>query len=147
MAVVQGDFFRYTSVNSDPDLRTFWGQRLLLKWTAILEIPDSGVHVFVSELSKERDNGAMRVRTLVRLNDETVFERDVRVFMVNTIHEVGSRSLTLDKGRYKLEVWLAVRNGLDLPPSTQLGTYLKIRAPGDLTARPLQSSRIWHRVQ
>lgn len=57
-AVVRGDFFRYNTVNSDPDLRGFWGRPLLLKWSAILEITERGAHVFVSELSKEASYGA-----------------------------------------------------------------------------------------
>jgi hypothetical protein len=146
-AVVQGDFFRYNTVNSDPDLRGFWGQPLLLKWSAILEIPEGGPHVFESELSKERGGGAMELRTLVRVNDETVFEREIRVFGGNQISQVGSRVLPLTPGFYRLEVWLSAKNGLALSPSTRLGTFLRIRAPGRMTAEPVQSSRIWHRVR
>jgi hypothetical protein len=145
-AVVRGDFFRYNAVNSDPDLRGFWGRPLLLKWSALLEIPDRGAHVFVSELSKDRSYGAMDVETMVRVNDETVFEKEVKVFGSNTISEMGSRVLTLAPGFYRLEVWLAA-SGRALPPDTQLGTFLKIRAPGMMTAEPLQSSRVWHRTR
>lgn len=147
-AVVRGDFFRYTTVNFDPDLRGLWGQPLLLKWSAFLEVPEAekGVHVFVSELTKERYNGAMRVRTMVRINEQTVFERDLRVFLTNSIFETQSRPIALPPGFHKLEVLLAVDNQLDLPPATQLGTYLKIRPPGQMTAAPLDPSRVWHRV-
>jgi hypothetical protein len=144
-AVVRGDFFRYNTVNSDPDLRGFWGQPLVLKWSALLEIPEGGAHVFESALSKERGWGAMEVRTLVRVNEETVFEEDVRVFGSNQISRAGSRVLTLAPGFHKLEVWLAVENRLELPAATQLGTFLKIRAPGIRTAEPV--SRVWHRVR
>jgi hypothetical protein len=146
-AVVRGDFFRYNTVNFDSDLRSFWGQPLLLKWSALLDIPEGGQHVFVSELSKERGFGAMVVRTMVRLNEETLFEKQVRVFGGNKIDEVGSRDLALAPGYYRLEVWLAVENSLALPPATQLGTFLKIRAPGEMTPTPVQSSRIWHRTR
>jgi hypothetical protein len=146
-AVVQGDFFRYNSVNLDPELRRFWGQPLLLKWSAILEITEEGEHVFVSELSKERATGAMTVRTLVRLNDETLFEKDVRISLTNPILERGSRALRLSPGRYRLDVWLAVQNVRDVPPSTQLGTYLSIRSPSLSAAVPVQPSRISHLVR
>lgn len=144
-AVVRGDFFRYASVNSDPGLRGYWGRPLLLKWSALLRITEHGKHVFVTELSKERRNGAIAVRTLVRLNGETLFEEEVRKFGVNEISETGSRELVLAPGRYELEVLLAVRNVLALPPSTQLGTYLRMRAPSDRTPVPVQS-RLWYRT-
>lgn len=147
VAVVRGDFFRYNAVNSDPDLRGMWNQPLLLKWSGLLEITDRGPHVFVSELVKERGYGAMGVRTLVRINGETVFERDVRVTLQRPIFEADSRVLTLVPGHHRLEVWLAVDSGRDLPPGIQLGTLVKIRAPGQMTAEPVQSSRIWHRVR
>ncbi|HEU4882980.1 MAG TPA: hypothetical protein VFT45_12055 [Longimicrobium sp.] len=143
--VARGDFFRYNTVNSDPDLRGLWGQGLLLKWSALLEITERGPHVFMSELAKERSTGAYEFRTLVRVNDETVFERGVRVNLTNTVSELDSRVLTLAPGFYRLEVWLAA-SGRPLDSSTQLGTYLKIRAPGVMTAEPLQSSRVWHRT-
>lgn len=146
-AIVQGDFFRYTSVNSHPDLRGFWGQPLLLKWSALLEITAQGPHVFVSNLSKERGWGAMTVRTLVRLNEETLFEKEVRVFGSNEISEVNSRALTLAPGFYNLEVWLAAENALALPPGTQLGTFITMREPGVMTGEPLPPSRIWYRVR
>jgi hypothetical protein len=145
-AVVRGDFFRYNTVNSDPDLRHLWGQALVLKWSALLEITDRGAHVFVSELSKERSTGAYEIRTLVRVNDETVFEKGVRVNLSNTISEVDSRVLTLAPGFYRLEVWLAA-SGRTLNASTQLGTYLKIRAPGISAAEPLDPSRVWYRTR
>jgi|GEM_PF-3346942 len=146
-AVVRGDFFRYNAVNFDPDLRGFWGQPLLLKWSAFLEITERGPYVFESELSKERGWGAMEVRTLVRVDDQTVFEEEVKVFGSNRIFKTGSRSLTLAPGSHRLEVWLAAENRMALPPATQLGTFLKIRAPGVMTAEPLQPSQVWHRVR
>lgn len=146
-AVARGDFFRYSSVNSDPDLRGFWGQQLVLKWSALLEIKEQGQHVFVSELSRERTYGALSVRTLVRLNEETLFEKEVREFGHNQISEVGTRVLTLSPGFYRLEVWLAVQNARDLAPATQLGTYIRVREPGVMTAELLPLSRLWHRVQ
>jgi hypothetical protein len=145
-AVVRGDFFRYNSISLDPDLRGYWGQPLLLKWSAILEITEPGVHVFESELSKERGWGAMVVRTLVTLNQETLFDKEVRVFGSNQIFEMGSRTLSLAPGRYTLEVWLAAENRLRLPPETRLGTFLKIRAPSLRTGQPIQSSQLWHVV-
>src|ERR1700741_2175138 len=115
-AVMQGDFFRYTSINADADLRGYWGQHLVLKWSAYLEVAEPGLHVFVSELSKERNRGAIRVRTLVRVNEVTVFERQVREFGSNQIFEVASYPLPLARGYHRLEVWLSVSNGLSLPP-------------------------------
>lgn len=145
-AVVRGDFFRYNTVNSNADLRHLWGQPLVLKWSALLEITDRGPHVFMSELSKERSTGAYEVRTLVRVNDETVFEKGVRVNLTNTISEVDSHVLTLAPGFYRLEVWLAA-SGRALNPSTQLGTYLKIRAPGISAPAALDPSRVWYRTR
>jgi hypothetical protein len=147
-AVVHGDFFRYTSVNADPDLRGFWGQPLLLRWSAILEITERGQHVFALELSKERGNRAMQVRTLVRLNEETVFERQVRVTgLGNSISEPGSHVAVLAPGFYRLEVWLSLDTRSDLPPSSQLGTFIRLREPSAMTPAPLPSSRLWHRVR
>ncbi|HET7229653.1 MAG TPA: hypothetical protein VFJ16_06615 [Longimicrobium sp.] len=146
-AVVQGDFFRYNVVNSDPDLRGFWGQPLLLKWSALLEIPDRGAHVFAAELSRERGGRAIQVRTMVRVDEETVFEKQVRVFLGNPIFETSSRVLTLAPGYHRLEVWLAVDTRQAVLPASQLGIVLKIRPPGQMTAEPVQPSRIWHRVR
>lgn len=147
-AVVRGDFFRYTSVNADPDLRGFWGQPLLLRWSALLEITEQGSHVFALELSRERGGRAMQVRTLVRLNEETVFERQVRVTgLGNSISESGSHVALLAPGFYKLEVWLALDTRSALPPSSQLGTFIRLREPSAMTPAPLPSSRLWHRVR
>ena len=145
-AVVRGDFFRYTSVLSDANLRGFWGQPLALKWSAILQINQQGEHVFLSELSQERNRGAIYIRTLVMLNDETLFEEDMRDFLTHTILRRGSRTLTLAPGKYRLEVWLAVHNVLNLPGSTQLGTFVSMREPGLSAAVPLPASRISHPV-
>lgn len=145
-AVVRGDFFRYTSVNSDPDLRAFWGQPLLLKWSALLEIKTGGPHVFAAELLRERGPGALFVRTMVRVDGETVFEKDLRVLLGAPISETGSRELSLAPGFHRLEVWLAARNPMGFSPSTQLGTYLKIRGPNDMTLAPVQLSQLWHRM-
>jgi hypothetical protein len=145
-AVVRGDFFRYNAVNADAALRDFWGQELVLRWSAFLEVPERGAHVFVSELSKERGYGAMGVRTLVRLNDVTLFEEELRVHGYHRISETGSHVMTLEPGFHRLEVWLAA-SGRTPPPATLLGTYLKIRAPGAMTAEPVRPPRIWHRVR
>lgn len=145
IAVRNGDFFRYNSINSDPNLRSQWGEPRLLRWSGILQITEAGDHVFSLEFSKERGWGALEAQTLVMLNGETLYEDDVRVFGSNAFRRSGSRMLPLRPGPYRLEVWLAVKNQLPLEPSTRLGTYLSIRPPSKRVAEPLQASQVWHR--
>lgn len=145
--VVRGDFFRYATIGSDPGLRGFWNQPIVLRWTAWFEATEAGPHVFVAELSKERTFGAMRVSTLVRVNEETILEKRVRVFGSNSITEAGSRMVNLARGHHRMEIWLAVENTLALPPSINLGTFVKVRAPDMMGLEPLPLSRVWHRTR
>ncbi|HEU4454261.1 MAG TPA: hypothetical protein VFR81_14430 [Longimicrobium sp.] len=144
--VVQGDYFRYNKVNADPDLRSYWGQPLLLKWSALLEITERGPHVFVSELSKEKGVRPFSARTLVKLNGETLFEREAQEHAY-PISVVESKVVSLERGFHRLEVWLAADFNRAPASTTQLGTYVKMRAPSDRTPQLLPSSRIWHRAR
>jgi hypothetical protein len=144
--VVQGDYFRYNKVNADSDLRSYWGQPLLLKWSALLEITERGQHVFVSEMSKEKGVRPFSIRSLVKLNGETLFEREAQEHAV-PISVVESKVVSLEKGYHRLEVWLAADFNQAPVSTTQLGTYVKMRAPSDRTPQLLPSSRIWHRAR
>jgi len=142
-AVVQGDYFRYSSVLSAANLRGSWGQPLVLKWSAYLQITKDGDHVFVSELAeRQRTDGALWVRTLVKLNGETLFEESAHLLLSHNLQESSMRSLRLRPGQYRLEVWLAVYS--TKAPSPQLGTYLSMREPGLASAVPIEAWRITH---
>ncbi|MBB4637847.1 hypothetical protein [Longimicrobium terrae] len=143
--IATSDFFRYNHINSDQDLRGYWGRPLLMKWSALLEITESGAHVFSFELKRQQDpNRLDGSRTLVTLNGETVFQAQ-KEYAYDEFSEMGSAVLSLSPGFYRLEVWLAAGTP-HVVPSTDLGTYIKVREPSSMTPQPLQSSRIWHRA-
>lgn len=143
--IATSDFFRYNHINSDPDLRGYWGQPLLLKWSALLEITESGAHVFSFEMKRQQEPNRLNgPRTLVTLNGETVFQAQ-KNYAYNEFSEMGSAVLSLSPGFYRLEVWLAAGTP-NVVPSTDFGTYIKVREPSSMTPQPLQFSRIWHRA-
>lgn len=142
-AVVQGDYFRYSSVLGAANLRSHWGQPLVLKWSAYLQISKEGDHVFGFELAeRQRTEGALWVRTLVKLNGETLFEESEHLLLSHNLLKSGQQTRRLRPGPHRLEVWLAVQS--TKAPSPQLGTYISMREPGLASVVPLEAVRLTH---